>query len=122
MQPNPGNTSSPSPAGQSPALVCGDLFGELEYLAASPAPEHGGFHPRITATASAALVEIKKLRALLQHMLDVAENADETGYVTDAGFVDIDELHAEVREALSPNAPLSEPLASSRKPEFLAKS
>lgn len=27
MQPNPENTSCPSQAGQSPALVCGDLFG-----------------------------------------------------------------------------------------------
>ena len=42
------------------------------------------------------------LRKLLQHMLDVAENADETGYVTDAGFVDLDALHAEVRAALTP--------------------
>ncbi len=44
--------------------------------------------------------ENAKLRELLKHMLDVAENADETGYVTDAGFVDLDELHAEVRSAL----------------------
>ncbi len=29
-----------------------------------------------------------------------SENADETGYVTDVGFVDLDKLHAEVRKAL----------------------
>lgn len=46
--------------------------------------------------------ENTKLRSLLQQMLDVAENADETGYVTDVGFVDLDKLHAEVREALKP--------------------
>lgn len=40
------------------------------------------------------------LRSLLQQMLDVAENADETGYVADVGFVDLDKLHAEVRAAL----------------------
>jgi hypothetical protein len=45
----------------------------------------------------------ERIRSLLQQMLDVAENADETGYVTDMGFVDLDKLHSEVREALSPN-------------------
>lgn len=42
-----------------------------------------------------------KIRSLLQKMLDVAENADETGYVTDVGFVDLGKLHAEVRAALA---------------------
>jgi hypothetical protein len=42
-----------------------------------------------------------KLQGLLQQMLDVAENADETGYVTDVGFVDLEKLHAEVRAALA---------------------
>lgn len=40
---------------------------------------------------------------LLQQMLDVAENADETGYVTDVGFVDLEKLHNEVRAFLQPN-------------------
>ncbi len=47
--------------------------------------------------------EVSRLRPmepLLQSMLDVAENADETGYMTDVGFVDLDKLHAEVRAAL----------------------
>jgi len=44
-----------------------------------------------------------ELLEALESLLAVSECADETGYVTDAGFVDIDELHAEVREALSPN-------------------
>lgn len=43
---------------------------------------------------------MSRLRSLLQQMLDVAENADETGYVADVGFVDLDKLHAEVRTAL----------------------
>lgn len=43
----------------------------------------------------------RNLRSLLQQMLDVAENADETGYVTDVGFVDLDKLHAEARAALT---------------------
>lgn len=42
----------------------------------------------------------KALRGKLQQMLDVAENADETGYVTDVGFVDLDKLHDEVRAIL----------------------
>jgi len=40
-------------------------------------------------------------RRLLQQMLDVAENRDETGYVDGVGFVDIDKLHAEVRSVLA---------------------
>ena len=38
--------------------------------------------------------------SLLEQMVNVAENADETGYVTDCGFVDLDKLHAEVRAAI----------------------
>lgn len=45
--------------------------------------------------------ETERLRSLLEQMLNVAENADETGYVTDVGFVDIDKLHGEVRAALT---------------------
>lgn len=40
------------------------------------------------------------LRSLLQQMLDVAENCDETGYIDGVGFVDLDKLHAKVRAAL----------------------
>lgn len=47
-----------------------------------------------------ALTTEIELRKLLQQMLDVAENADETGYVPDVGFVDLDKLHAKVRTAL----------------------
>lgn len=39
-------------------------------------------------------------RSLLQQMLDVAENCDETGYAEGVGFVDLNKLHAEVRAAL----------------------
>jgi len=38
------------------------LLGELEYIAASPAQEHGGFHPRVVAAATAAKTEILRLR------------------------------------------------------------
>lgn len=50
--------------------------------------------------ASREMQKLLGARALLQQMLDVAENADETGYVADVGFVDLDKLHAEVRAAL----------------------
>jgi DNA repair exonuclease SbcCD ATPase subunit len=45
---------------------------------------------------------VATLASLLEQMLNVAENADETGYVTDCGFIDLDKLHAEVRSALAP--------------------
>lgn len=35
-------------------------------------------------------------------MLNVAENADETGYVADVGFVDLDKLHEKVRAMITP--------------------
>ena len=44
--------------------------------------------------------EVKRLTDLLEQMVNVAENADETGYVTDVGFVDLDKLHAKVREVI----------------------
>lgn len=37
---------------------------------------------------------------LLQQMLDVAENCDETGYVDGEGFVGLDKLHGTVRTHL----------------------
>jgi hypothetical protein len=46
--------------------------------------------------------EADELRGLLQQMLDVAENADETGYVDGVGFVNLEKLHGEVRDALTP--------------------
>ncbi len=53
------------------------------------------------------LSERERLRSLLQQMLDVAENADETGYVTDVGFVDLGKLHAKVRVALAAGQPFN---------------
>ncbi len=55
--------------------------------------------------------EISRLRpmeSLLQQMLDVAENADETGYITDVGFVDLEKLHNEARAALE-GRPIGDP-------------
>ena len=49
---------------EAPQLVAtGDLFGELEYIAASPLPEHGGFNPRVVAAATWAAHEIESMRA-----------------------------------------------------------
>lgn len=44
--------------------------------------------------------EHAKLRSLLQQMLNVAENCDETGYIDGVGFVDVKKLHRKVRAAL----------------------
>jgi len=52
--------------GQSGALALDALLGELEYIAASPAQEHGGFHPRVVAAASAAKAEILRMRLKAQ--------------------------------------------------------
>lgn len=48
----------------------------------------------------ALTVRLETSNRLLKKMLDVAEIADETGYVEDCGFVDLDKLHAEVRAAI----------------------
>jgi hypothetical protein len=53
---------------------------------------------------SAFINYTEELGELLRQMLDVAENCDETGYADGVGFVDLDDLHARVRAALSPNA------------------
>lgn len=49
---------------------------------------------------AAEVSRLRPMESLLEQMLDVAENADETGYVADVGFVDLDKLHAEVRATL----------------------
>ena len=42
---------------------------------------------------------------LLEQMLFAVENADETGYVTDVGFIDLDALHNKVRAAIADSRP-----------------
>ena len=54
----------------------------------------------LRADLIAARADVERMRSLLEQMLNVAENADETGYVTDCGFVDLDKLHANVRAAI----------------------
>ena len=39
-----------------------DLISELTNISESPLPEYGGFHPRVVATARAALEEIQNLQ------------------------------------------------------------
>lgn len=56
------------------------------------------------AQRDAAFAESKALRELLEQMLNVVENADEIGYVTDVGFVDLDKLHNVVRAAIARSA------------------
>lgn len=43
-----------------------DVLAELKYIAASPLPEHGGFHPQVVLTAKRAIREIRKLKGLLK--------------------------------------------------------
>ncbi len=45
----------------------------LQYIADSPAREHGGFHPKAVKTAKAALRLIRQLRRELEYALE-AEN------------------------------------------------
>lgn len=52
----------------------------------------------------AAIIDDNGLREMaeaLEAELNTAENADETGYVTDVGFVDLDKLHANSRAVLA---------------------
>lgn len=44
---------------------------------------------------------IGELHRMLTQVLGAAENADETGYVTDVGFVDLDALHAQAHALLA---------------------
>lgn len=70
----------------------------------SPAAKIAAALQSTPATASAELValraKVRKLADHLEQMLNVAENADETGYVADCGFIDLDKLHAKVRTAI----------------------
>jgi hypothetical protein len=45
-----------------------------------------------------------ELAEALKDMLFAAENADETGYVADVGFIEIDALYAKARAALARHA------------------
>jgi hypothetical protein len=47
---------------------------------------------------------VKELSTLVEELLFAAENADETGYVTDVGFIDLDKLHDRARAALKGDA------------------
>jgi hypothetical protein len=118
------NTNTLPQAVERPALASGDLLGVLG-AALNDAEQCNGarladYAPHIRALfanahgwqrkwADAAdardnlWVKYCTLESLLQQMLHVAENCDETGYADGVGFVDIDKLHEEVREALSPN-------------------
>ena len=46
-------------------------------------------------------IETQELAELVETLLNVAENADETGYVTDCGYVDIEKFHEEARALLA---------------------
>jgi hypothetical protein len=73
-------------------------------VAAGSASERRALIAELLLQAAPELArEIDTLRDLLQRMLDVAENCDETGYADGVGFVDIDKLHDEVRAILAPN-------------------
>lgn len=57
---------------------------------------------QMRAVVGAAVQSDERLRGLLQQMLNIAENCDETGYIDGVGFVDLDKLHEKVRAALAP--------------------
>jgi hypothetical protein len=51
-------------SGESPSASA-PVIADLQYIADSPAPEHGGFHPNAVQTAKAAIDEIHRLRIAL---------------------------------------------------------
>lgn len=48
----------------------------LEYIANSPAPEYGGFHPKAVETARAALAWMNQARELLDRWMREAHEAE----------------------------------------------
>ena len=53
-------------------LSSADIIAGLEYIALSPAQEHGGFHPNAVRTAQAALGEICRQRAIIGELYAMA--------------------------------------------------
>ncbi len=62
---------------------------------------------RLETDLSTALNQLRQAREIITELLFAAENADETGYVTDVGFINLDELHEKAR-ALTTSAPKGE--------------
>ena len=50
-----------------------DLLTRLQYIADSPAPEHGGFHTNLVQMAKDAIEEIKLLRDQIKIYQDVLQ-------------------------------------------------
>lgn len=59
---------------------------------------------RRTAECIKLRTELAAARELMQQLLNVAENCDETGYADGVGFVDVDALHEKVRAWLAKEA------------------
>lgn len=59
-----------SVASGSRLFVFDDGTDGLTYIAESPAPEHGGFHPHTVAIAKGAIEEIARLHALLDDLYE----------------------------------------------------
>ena len=95
--------SAPWTATKYPDCKTWTVFGEGRTIAS-----------RMTETDARRIATLPTLTDLLEQVLVAAENADETGYVTDLGFVDLDALHAKARAAIAaarePNKEVSERL------------
>jgi hypothetical protein len=65
------------------------------YVRHAEAMTREGLHSK-----SAIAAELAYRDSLLQLLLDVSDNCDETGYVDGVGFFDIDALHDQVRALL----------------------
>ena len=64
--PKPTGSDGPSCAGASGSrLTTREITDGLEYIATSPAPECGGFHPNAVRIAQGALEEIVRLRGII---------------------------------------------------------
>ena len=49
------------------------LMANLKYIAESPSPEYGGFHPQVVETAKKAIEEIETLKYTIKILLDLKE-------------------------------------------------
>ncbi len=72
--PKPTGSDGPSCAGASGSrLTTREITDGLEYIATSPAPEYGGFHPNAVRIAQGALEEIVRLRGIIARNAAVDE-------------------------------------------------
>jgi len=96
--PKPTGSAGPSCAGASGSrLTTREITDGLEYIATSPAPEYGGFHPNAVRIAQGALEEIARLRGIIAR--NAMQRLDDTKFhITAEDISSSIEIAADYRE------------------------